>query len=146
MRIFDETKTHELSFEAIDNEKGYLKADRKLVMHHEAVEAKEAVYSDRIEKLPNGSEQTWKDLITPAVEAKEAWDEFEDILVYIPYTRAELAKRRIAELKGMLFETDYLAIKYVEGAMTAEEYASVKEQRQSWRNEINVLETKLSEV
>ncbi len=89
MRIFDSTKTYELSVEQIDYNLGYLKQDRKFVQHHNAVQYIEAVYIDRVEKLPNGSTQVWKDLITPAVEAKEDYDEYEDIQVYILYTEEE---------------------------------------------------------
>lgn len=52
----------------------------------------------------------------------------------------ELDKLRIAELKQYLFNTDYKAIKYAEGLLTAEEYAEIKAQRQAWRDEINKLE------
>ena len=50
----------------------------------------------------------------------------------------------IEELKQRLVNTDYQAIKYAEGHITEEEYESIKEARQSWRNRINELETKLS--
>ena len=53
------------------------------------------------------------------------------------------AKVRIAELKGLLSATDYLAIKYAEGWITAEDYAEIKAQRQTYRNEINELEALL---
>ena len=46
----------------------------------------------------------------------------------------------IAELKRLLTETDYKAIKYAEGWITAEEYAETKAQRQAWRDRINELE------
>lgn len=46
----------------------------------------------------------------------------------------------IAELKAQLAETDYKAIKYAEGWITAEEYAETKAQRQAWRDRINELE------
>lgn len=99
MRIFDETKTQELNENEIDREKGYLKDDKKFVQHHEAVEAKESVYKDRPEKLANGSTQVWKELITPAVEAKEAYDEYEDIQVYVPYTSVQLEEKRLNDLR-----------------------------------------------
>lgn len=47
---------------------------------------------------------------------------------------------RIAELKQLLAESDYKAIKYAEGWLTADEYADTKAQRQAWRDEINELE------
>lgn len=50
--------------------------------------------------------------------------------------------KRIAELKRLLSETDYQAIKFAEGWITDEEYALTKVLRQSYRNEINQLENK----
>ena len=50
-------------------------------------------------------------------------------------------QREINELKHNLSMTDYQAIKFAEGAMTEEEYAPMKEQRQAWRARINELET-----
>lgn len=47
---------------------------------------------------------------------------------------------RIKELKALLTQTDYKAIKYAEGVLDETEYAEVKAQRQVWRNEINKLE------
>ena len=106
MKIFDETRTYQMSLETIDFEIGYLKNDKKFIKHHDAVEAKEAVYKDIVEKLPNGSTQTWNELVTPAVEAKEAYDEYEDIQVFVLYTEEELKERadrkRSVELKAEL--------------------------------------------
>lgn len=36
---------------------------------------------------------------TPAVEAKEAYDEYEDIQVFVPYTSSELSERRLNRLR-----------------------------------------------
>ena len=58
-------------------------------------------------------------------------------------TEEEQKENRISELKGYLYDTDYKAIKYAEGELTAEEYAPIKEQRRQWRAEINELESKL---
>ena len=52
----------------------------------------------------------------------------------------EINAERIAELKRLLTDTDYKAIKYSEGLISEEEYAEVKAQRQAWRDEINQLE------
>ena len=49
-------------------------------------------------------------------------------------------KEKIAYLKKLLSDTDYQAIKYAEGEMTAEEFAPVKENRAKWREEINRLQ------
>lgn len=59
----------------------------------------------------------------------------------------EIAKRqkvkRINELKSNLAKTDYEAIKFAEGEMSAEDYESYKLQRRAWRAEINQLEEEL---
>lgn len=101
MKIYNKDKTRELNNYEVDLEKGYLKPDKLFIAHHEAVEAKKAVYTDRPVKYDNGSTSIFKDLVTPAVEAKEAYDEYEDISVYILYTIEEikenLRKQRDAE-------------------------------------------------
>ena len=53
-------------------------------------------------------------------------------------------KARVSQLKKMLADTDYQAIKYAEGMLSASDYAEMKAQRQSWRNEINQLEQSLT--
>jgi hypothetical protein len=49
----------------------------------------------------------------------------------------------IQQLKKQLSDTDYKAIKYAEGQISEEEYASVRELRQSYRDRINELEAML---
>lgn len=71
-------------------------------------------------------------------------DDFNDDLTFNK-TKYENRKQnvlnssRIAELKSLLASTDYQAIKYAEGVLSEEEYLSIKEQRQLWRDEINEL-------
>jgi hypothetical protein len=48
--------------------------------------------------------------------------------------------QRIEELKQQLFASDYKALKYAEGWISAEEYAPIKAERQALRDEINELE------
>lgn len=50
---------------------------------------------------------------------------------------------QINNLKQNLIDTDYKAIKFAEGLLTAEEYEPIKQQRQAWREEINTLESQL---
>ena len=50
---------------------------------------------------------------------------------------------QIGELKHQLSNTDYKAIKFAEGLISEEDYNKVKEQRQTWRNEIKKLESQL---
>lgn len=47
---------------------------------------------------------------------------------------------RIAFLKAELTETDYLCLKYTDGALTEEEYAPIRQQRAAYRAEINALQ------
>ena len=60
-------------------------------------------------------------------------------------TEEEIAQQEreaeIWSLKEQLRESDYKAIKYAEGWITAEDYAPIKAQRQEWRERINELET-----
>ena len=49
----------------------------------------------------------------------------------------------IISLKAKLRDTDYQAIKFAEGLLTAEEYSPIKAQRQAWRDEINALEAQI---
>lgn len=139
MRVFNENKTLELA--NYDLAKGYLKEDKLFKAHHAAVEAVEGVcHYETIKEYPNGGKEVKKVWDVEPVEAKAAYDEYEDIKVYIPFTEKELATREIAELKAKLTATDYKAIKYAEGVLSITEYAETKAQREAWRNRINTLE------
>lgn len=67
---------------------------------------------------------------------KESGEDF----LRLTYGNPEYA---IEVLKERLAETDYQALKYVEGALSEEEYAPMKAQRQAWRDEINRLEKEI---
>ena len=62
-------------------------------------------------------------------------------------TESEVAiaekKKRINELKVLLKETDYKAIKYAEGFISEADYFPIKQVRQSYRNKINELEAQI---
>lgn len=138
MRIFDELDN---LLETFDETKGYLKNDSLFIRHHEAVEAvEEQGHWETIAEYPNGGKDVDWIVDVPAVAAKEAWDEYEDILRFVPFSAKELAERRVAELKGKLFDTDYKILKIVEGASTISEMTDVIKQRAAWRKEINELE------
>lgn len=59
-------------------------------------------------------------------------------------TEKEVAQARIAELKRMLADTDYIVIKLAEDAASREEYAEELAQRAEWRKEINDLEATIA--
>ena len=67
----------------------------------------------------------------------------EEIAAVLEYQHKDEIYTKISELKHKLADTDYQAIKYAEGAMTAAEYAPYKADRAKWRAEINDLEKKL---
>lgn len=52
-------------------------------------------------------------------------------------------RAQINELKQLLSDTDYKCLKYVDGALTEEEYLPVKQLRQNYRDQINELERQL---
>lgn len=141
LRVFNEEKTVELA--SYDLNLGYLKSDKVIKQVHPAVwPVQEEGHYEVIKEYPNGG----KDLVwvvdVPGVEARDSYIEYEDIYVYVPYTDKELAQIEISKLKELLFSTDYQAIKYAEGAMTAEEYEPIKTTRQQYRERINQLEVK----
>lgn len=145
MRVFNKAKTKELT--EYDLTKGYLQEDT-IINHIEAVEeVKEQGHYEVVKEYPNGGKDVEWVIDVKGVKGQEARDEEETILVYIPYTKSELKKiqseARINELKQLLKETDYRAIKYAEGCYTEEEYKPYKELRQSYRDEINELEQEL---
>lgn len=138
MRIFNKDKTQQLT--NVDLTAGRLVGDKLFVRHHEAVP-----FRGHAESFINefGIPET---RLVCDQKAKAAYDEYENIQVFIPYTDEEKAQmaqsekqNRIDELKSLLASTDYKAIKYAEGELMAEEYAETKLQRRAWRLEINSL-------
>ena len=113
MRVFDETKTKELT--EYDLDRGYLKADKIVKEHHEATPAVEAVSAEaraqalqaggaEVErigdkwytvdaKFKNGGKTVTEIKPIEAEPEKEAWDEYEHIQVYIPYTQEQINAR-----------------------------------------------------
>ena len=89
MRVFNEDKTQELK--EYDLNKGHLKLDKLFIRHHEAVEEiKEQWHYETIAEYPNGGKDVEKIIDVPYQAPQEAFDEYEDIYVYIPYTYEEL--------------------------------------------------------
>lgn len=69
-----------------------------------------------------------------------------DLPDYTP-SAEEIREQKLAEiesLKAQLASTDYKAIKFAEGWLTADEYEPIKSQRQSLRDRINELEKEVS--
>lgn len=47
---------------------------------------------------------------------------------------------RIAFLKAELADTDYLCLKFTDGALSEDEYAPIRQKRAEYRSEINKLQ------
>ena len=99
MRIFNEEKTEELT--SPDLAQGYLKQDRLFIAHHEAQEEiQQQSHYEVIAEYPNGGKDLQEVIDVEYQQAKEAWDEYEDVLVYILYTQEELADKRLKEIRS----------------------------------------------
>lgn len=125
MRVFNVNKTEELK--EYDLNIGHLEKDT-LITHIEAVEGvEEKGHYETVKEYPNGGKDVKWVVDVPKVEAVEAHEEVEDILVYIPYTEAELTKINLqsekAELEAWLKAHDYIGVKIATGRATIEEYA-----------------------
>ena len=71
---------------------GHLVEEQLLLEHHPKVEAiPEQWHYETVAEYPNGGKDIAKVVDVPGVEEKEAWDEYETILRYVPYTEEELA-------------------------------------------------------
>ena len=66
--------------------------------------------------------------------------EYYEVVEIAPPTQEELNAMEIERLKAELSATDYKCLKYVDGALSDEEYAEVKAYRASLRARINELE------
>lgn len=99
MRVFNEDKTLELT--NYDLEKGYLQSDKLFIAHHEPIQAvEEQGHYETMAEYPNGGKDVKWVVDVAAVKAQEAYDEYEDIQVYIPYTPLELKERAQANLRA----------------------------------------------
>ena len=124
MKVYNENKTEIL--ETYDLELGYLKYDKILKESHKAVPETPAITVETkvaeitanggkveeiggkqykvVEEFPNSGKTVEEIKETPAIPAKDAYDEYEDIQVYIPYTAEELAERKQQKYENRVVE------------------------------------------
>lgn len=147
MKVYDITKTKILT--DYDLEKGYIKPDTITIYYDEVKAVKSQGHYETIRKYPNGGEDVKWVVDVKGTKYQPAREEVEDIAVYVPYTKKELKQiannKRIIELKELLNNSDYKAIKYAEGELSNEEYAPIREERKLWRAEINQLQQELEQ-
>lgn len=83
-----------------DLTKGYLKPETQTI-HHDAVAGVEEVsHYETLTEYPNGGKDVQRVVDVPGVEAKDAWDEEEQVQVYHLYTAEELAAQAEAKKKA----------------------------------------------
>lgn len=76
-----------------DYAKGYGVPDRLLIAHHDAeLEVKEVGHYEVVQEYPNGGKDVEWVVDIPGVPAKDAWDEYENIMRWHWYTEEELAE------------------------------------------------------
>ncbi len=153
MRIFNQTKTIELNSDELDLTLGHLVAEKLFIQHHEEAEAVPAKSAEEIaaemqssgkqveviggkfyevkKVYNNGGRHVEEIKAQPAIPAVEAWDEYEDIQVYAPYTEEELLeikKQELREWREKYFTIIDRAVWY--DCLTEEQKAEVREFRQ----------------
>jgi hypothetical protein len=137
MRIFNQQNEEIKSY---DEALGYLEHDRILVKHHDAIEGVEEQGHYEVARLySNGGKDLRWVVDVEEVKAKEAYDEYEDILRYIAYSEEHLRQIKIDDLKQKLVDTDHMILKIIEGSSTLAECADIIAKRRAWRKEINDL-------
>lgn len=77
---------------------GYLIDDKIFIKHHKATEkVDEKWHYEVIKEYPNGGKDVKKVIDVVGIEAKKAWDEYEDVQRYIKFTNEELDNIRKEE-------------------------------------------------
>lgn len=143
MKIFNQHGV-EISESEVDHSLGHLVADT-MTIHHDAVASVEEVgHYEVVQTYSNGGKDVKWVVDTPGVEGHEAYDETVDIQRYVLYSESERKYNEIDLLKEKLRSTDYISLKVIEGSSTWDNYPGMKDQRQSWRDEINQLESEIS--
>lgn len=107
MRYIDE-QNNEIF--APDLTKGYLTEEQILVDYHPAVEAvAEVSHYEVVREYPNGGKDFKLVVDVPGVPAKEAWNEYETVMMFHPYTQEELealnAPTQLDRIEAQVFYT-----------------------------------------
>lgn len=147
MKIYNEDRTKEFRPEECEASLGYFTTEQEII-HHEAIEGQEEQgHYEVIMEYENGGKDVEWIIDVPGIEAQPAWKETVSYQVYHLYSEEELLikeyEAKIKEYQEELAITDFQAIKYAEGLYTESEYKPIKEIRQSYRDNINILRAKI---
>lgn len=112
MKVYNQDKTQIL--DTYDLNKGYLAEDTIFVMHHPSQEEVLPEYSVKYIRDNGGVVRAIRTEIVKAQPKREAYDEYEDIFVYIPFNQEQLYEKYKARVDEMIREkyslSDELAI------------------------------------
>ena len=137
MRIFNESKTTELNENQIDLKVGFLKSEQILKEHHPKQEyQKEQFHYEVIE-----GDKIVKVIDIPETQAQDAYDEYEDILVYCKYDTEFLTYLNLEEKKKRLIELSKDIVQHLAGVVV-ENILNKKIEFCNLLNDIRVLEGK----
>ena len=141
MKVYNQDKTKIL--EDYDLTYGELKSDTLIIHHKEVKGQEEKGHYEVIAEYPNGGKDVKWVVDVPYIEHQDAYDEEEQIQVYVPYSKKRIAEideeKNLALLMNELASTDYEALKYAEGWFTDEEYAPIKKHREELREQIRAI-------
>lgn len=137
MRIIDESGA---TIESPDLEAGHLDPDKVLVTHHDALPKLDRIEVDDpenvIEEILDENGEAFglviaKKIVQEYRPAKEAWDEYEDVMRYILYTPGELAAiaERRAAAEAARTEAERLARELAEKAAEREAFLEAAPER-----------------
>lgn len=128
MKIYNQDKTEILN--DIDLELGYLADDKRLVRHVDAVEGHteyiEHTYYDENGKVFGVSKSIDEEKST---SSQPAYDEYEDIKVFVPFSEEQLKQNKIDQLQERLTELSRDIVQIYAGAQFDDSEARVREFR-----------------
>ena len=158
MKIYNQEKTIQIQNPNLEN--GYLVDDKIQIGLTPAVaEVKEQGHYEVKKEYPNGGKEMQWVVDVPYVASQESEPIFEDIKVYIPFSAQELKDKKeqlfneqnhaeIDELDQSLEylrSTDYKTIQFAEGVLDINEFAPIKQQRETVRATVRRLQTYLAD-
>lgn len=112
-----------------DYDLGYTENETIVIAHHDPIEAVEEQWHYEVERVyPNGGRDLKRVIDVKGVEAREAWDETEEILRWHPYSEQELADRKAEEEAAAAEERELERLAAEREAAIAAENARLKAQ------------------
>lgn len=145
MKIYSEDKTRELTIEELDNTIGKIIYHTEII-HHDAQEyIEEQGHYETIAEYENGGKDVEWVIDVEGQKQVDAFDEEIKYGVFTLYKEEDYeymnSVNSLYEYKQKLNDTDYLTLKYMEGLINEEDYKIIKETRQSYRDEVNRLQS-----